>query len=145
MRTARIIAYLMMLLMISATVFYPKFLLIPIIEEPFLPMGTFVAWFALIAVNLQPYLLSQRIRTSSKILYRMLRTITLLFSSLAILWGFIARILAGNWNYTFRSTPDFIGSVHAGQLFEMFWQTLAIVPLAILFIVFIDTKLVNRN
>ena len=108
-------------------------------------MGTLVAWFALIAVNIQPYLLSQRIRSGTKMLYRILRTCTFLFSSLAILWGFIARMLSGNWNYTFKSSPNFVGSILAGELFELFWQTLVIVPLVSLVIMLIDSRLLNRN
>jgi hypothetical protein len=145
MKTARIIAYLSMLLMLSATVFYPKFLLIALLEDPYLPMGTIVAWFALVAVNMLPYLLSARLRTSKNLLYRILRTIAYLFAGLALFWGFISRLLAGNWNYTFRSKPDFVGSVLAGEVFEIFWQTLAIVPLAILLIIFIDVRLINRK
>lgn len=131
--------------MLSATIFYPKFLLFSIIDDPFLPMGTFVAWFALIAINFQPYLLSKRLRSNRSTLYRILRPATYFLSTLAILWVLISRVLAGNWNYTFKSTPDFVGSVLAGEIFELFWKGLVIGPLVILIIIFIDTRIMNRD
>lgn len=109
------------------------------------PLGTLIAWLGMIAIPLV-------ILTGFSGLYRpktrqqkAWRRLLLGFLLLAICWGGIGHLLAGNWAYTFSgSSPSFRGSSEAGRYFWIFSYATVALPLLFL-IVFGVFQFVRRR
>ena len=108
------------------------------------PVGTLITWLGITALPLL-------ILTSFSGLFRpktkqqkAWHLLLLGFLLLAISWGGIAYLLAGNWAYSFSgSSPSFRGSSEASRYFWIFTYATVALPLLFL-IVFGALQLVRR-
>ncbi len=142
-----------LLLITLALLFLAVFLLItgsPLLLTEFpegsgFPLGTLIVWLGMTAlplVILTGFSGLYRPKTrQQKVWHRLL----LGFLFLAICWGGIGYLLAGNWAYNFSgSSPTFRGSSEAGRYFWIFSYATVALPLLFL-IVFGIFQFVRRR
>ena len=126
----------MILLMIVSSLFFPDFLLVKIIEKPYLPMGTLVAWLSLLSFALLPWLMSSSIRLGETMYFLVLKYITYLATGLAFTWPFVGRVLATNWSNSFNGAiQTFLGSDEAGYVFWRFTGLIVMLPLLVFILI----------
>lgn len=135
MKKARILAIIAILVMLLATVFFPQFLEITLARDPYLPLGTFVAWFSIISLTSLPWLTTKALREAPNLFFLVLRYVTCLAAGLALLWPFVGRLLAGNWHYNFGYSTSFIGSAEAGYIFWRYTGLIVILPLFVFILI----------
>lgn len=142
-KTLLILAIISILFMLYGSLINPNVLMIALITDPYLPMGTIAAWFALMAFAGLPLLVSQELRKAHSLGYLISKYVSLITLLLAFLWPFVARLLAGNWNYTFSPKSDFAGSVEAGYIFDRFTMLIPLLT-AIVFLLILAITLWGR-
>ena len=140
---ARILAYGAILLMLGATIFYKDLLVITILKDPYLPLGTIVAWLSLGSLTVLPWLSSSAIREGRTLYFLVLKYVTWLAGTLAILWPFLGRLLAGNWHYSFSNISSFVGSIEAGYLFWRLTGLIVVLPFVV-FVLILGHYLVRK-
>jgi len=136
MKKVRITALILILLLIAASKFFPDFLVMAIFEEPYLPMGTIVAWLAILSIAALPWLTSAGLRRGGTIYFLILKYVTYLATGLALTWPFVGRLLATNWSYSFsNAVQGFAGSAEAGYLFWRFTGLIVLLPLIVFILI----------
>ena len=136
MKKARILALSLILLMILASKFFPDFLVLALLKEPYLPMGTLVAWLAIISIAILPWLASSGVRQGQTLYFLVLKYLTFLATGSALLWPFVGRLLAGNWHFSFSNAAvEFIGSPEAGFLYWRFTGLVVMLPLLVFILI----------
>lgn len=102
MNKVKIIASaLLFLLALCLIVFFPEIMMN---ANGKVPMGTYVAWFAIVFYSMFWYYL---LPVSLNIRFlRNLKRWKDLYFLLAVSWGFVSAWLAGNWQFAFRNTPS---------------------------------------
>lgn len=113
-------------------------LLIELVDGSGFPFGTLIAWLGITALPLV-------ILTSFSALYQpktkqqtTWRFLLLGFLLLAVSWGGVAYLLAGNWAFSFSgNSPSFRGSAEASRYFWIF--TFVTIALPLLFLIVFGT------
>ena len=101
-------------------------LLIELNKDPYIPLGTITTWLGIIAIPSSIYWGINNLRAPKRRIHKFLSFLLKLAILLAILWVPISFGLAGNWSFTFSSTPSFQG----GQLaMKIFWTLSYGIPL----------------
>lgn len=117
-------------------------LLVPIDREGSMPLGTLVTWLGLIVWPTLVYMVFfKRMRgiTSLKLVYKTFFPALII---IAVLWGPVSYLLAGNWAFNFTNAQDtYQGSSAASALFWKFSYTVAAMPLLMLIVYFVHMRL----
>lgn len=122
---------------------------LPILTEPLyegseLPFGTFVAWVGLSMLPLSILMGIRLIRKPISAVYRFYNRVFWLFTVLALAWGPLSYILAGNWAFTFSNSSGFKGSEQAFSVFLSY--TIIVISLTLLtFLIFGIHYLIIKN
>lgn len=104
-------------------------LMVPVLEEPFLPAGTLITWLGYIALPLSVYFGFQSLRAPRGGVDRVFAIIFKVLIFAGLIWGGVAFSLAGNRNFSFGNTEGFRGSVAAGRIYWQFCYILAGLPI----------------
>lgn len=105
---------------------------IGLIEDPYLPLGTLTTWFGMIAIPLAIYWCSKTFRLPERSLDHFLSKAIKAVLLLAILWGPISYLLAGNLAFNFSEVDRFQGGQTAMRWFWRYSYGLPIASIAIL-------------
>ena len=111
-------------------------MVVAIIEDPYLPLGTLIAWFSLVSLAILPWLTSASLRAGQTMFFLVLRNVTFLAAGLAPSWPFVGRLLAGNWHYSFSGAiTEFTGSAEAGFYYWRYTGLVVMLPLVVFILV----------
>ena len=119
-------------------------LLISIVNDANVPLGTFITWLGMICLPLSIYWSHKQFSEPNNTFRKALKTVLRILIVLAILWVPICYGLAGNISFTFTEKSTFQGGQSAMKLFWYFTYGIPIAAVLVLFIHFI-TILFNRN
>ncbi|MHC1732664.1 MAG: hypothetical protein AB9888_11650 [Bacteroidales bacterium] len=117
---------------------------VPLFKESAFPLGTIVSWIGLIAFTFTIYLISNKIHRANISVHKIIR---IAFGStviLALLWGLIGFLFAGNWAFTFQNHDAFRGGIEASRCFWIFTSTLVLMPV-LLFLVLVLMLLIKKS
>lgn len=81
--------------------FKPEWLGIIIINNPSVPLGTFISWALILLFSM---FMVQNIALNHDTLFERILKANLI---MAVLWGFVSYFLSGNWTFTFREMTCF--------------------------------------
>jgi len=110
-------------------------LLIELLEGSGFPLGTLIVWLGMIAIPLVILTGFSGFYQPKTRQQKAWRRLLLGFLLLAICWGGIGYLLAGNWAYNFSgSSPSFRGSPEAGRYFWTFSYATVALPLFFLIV-----------
>ena len=99
------------------------------------PAGTLITWLGLVSLPLLLVLLLRKLHKPENQVLNGFRTALFAILLLAVIWGFVAFALAGNWAFNFSSaSPSFRGSVRAGVYFWNYTYAVAGLPLVFLLV-----------
>jgi hypothetical protein len=142
MKKYRFGALLIFCVVLLFFVVFPDYLLLGLIENPYLPLGTILTWIGFISWTTFFYFSSlalfQNPSNSAKRIKRIFQFLLLL----SLLWIFIGYGLANNWAMSFSgSISDFRGSYKASLVYWGFDYFLFFAPILVFFIYLILKKL----
>lgn len=109
-------------------------LLIPLVEEPYLPLGNIITWIGIIALPFSIYFGIGKIRNPQTKTTKVYNRILKLIIALAVAWGFVAYGLAGNFATTFKNQPEFVGSSRAAESYWYYNYLVVLAPLVFLLV-----------
>jgi hypothetical protein len=107
-------------------------------------LGTLVSWIGLISVTFTIYLAFNKIHHSNNSFHRIIRIVSGSIVVLALFWGLIGFLFAGNWAFTFQNHDEFRGSIEASRYFWIFTATLILLPV-LLFLILWLLLLIKRS
>jgi glucan phosphoethanolaminetransferase (alkaline phosphatase superfamily) len=111
-------------------------------------LGTLVSWIGLITVTFAIYLTSNKIHRTNNSIRQIIRIVSGSTIILALLWGLIGFLFAGNWAFVFQNHDEFRGSIEASRYFWIFTASLVLLPvlllLTVLFMLLLK-KLLRRS
>ena len=105
-------------------------LVLPISNEPYIPLGTFITWFGIIALPSAIYWGNQNLRMPPSA-FRYLSLVLKIILFLALLWAPICYLLAGNWSFSFSNKETFQGGQAAMRWFWRFSYGIVVVPIVL--------------
>jgi hypothetical protein len=111
-----------------------SFLLKPIIAGADFPGGTLISWVGLVSLPLSMLLNIRDFRLASIRKYKAYRIVLIGLTLLALSWGIISYLLAGNWMFSFGDSEKFQGSPEAFSFFTYYTAILVSLSLLILLI-----------
>ena len=117
----------------------------PILNAPLyngsaFPLGTLVSWIGIIAFAFTIYLSFNRIHHANNSFHRIIRIVSGSIVVLALFWGLIGFLFAGNWAFTFQNHDEFRGSIEASGYFWIFTATLILLPVLLFLILWLLIK-----
>lgn len=137
MKSKLYISFISIILVILLFVVFPESLLFPIIDEPFVPLGTLVSWLGFISWSsffLFLIISFHKPNKASLFVYSIK-----LFRALSFLWIFIVYALANNWSASFSGNAiSFRGSDEASQVFWVINYALIAAPVLLYLILMIS-------
>lgn len=140
-----------LLLILLSTVFLSTFLLvsgsdlllIPLVEDPYLPLGNIITWIGIIALPLSIYFGIGKVRKPHTKTATFYKHLLKLIIALAAAWGFVAYGLAGNFATTFKNQPGFVGSSRASEYFWNYNYLVVAAPLVFLLVYGLHRLILN--
>ena len=115
-------------LLVSAS----PWLLIPITQSPYLPLGTLTTWIGMVSLPVSMYCGFRMLRRGQHYVLGILRILLKTSIFLSASWGLISYTLAGNWSYSFGKSSSFSGSDMASNIFWYLNYAIVGLPVAIL-------------
>lgn len=128
-----LISLLVFLLALGLLITGSSFLVQPLFPGASIPVGTVSTWLGLIALALLFIYGNSKLKAAKNNIEKTIRSgfKTCLF--LAISWGIVSFLLAGNWQFNFKTSTDFVGSSKAYEVFRYFTLAVVILPFLIAF------------
>lgn len=117
---------------------------IPLYEGSAFPLGTLVSWIGLIAFTSAIYLAFNKIDRVSNSIRQIIRIVSGSTIILALLWGLIGFVFAGNWAFVFQNHDEFRGGIEASRYFWIFTASLVLLPV-LLFLILLLLLLIKRS
>jgi hypothetical protein len=106
----------------------------PLVQETAFPSGTLISWVGIIALTITIYLvfilLSHPANPGGNIFRFAFKSI----ATLALPWGLIGKLLAGNWAFTFQNHDEFRGSIEASRVFWIYTASLVFFPVLLILV-----------
>lgn len=106
----------------------------PVIPESSVPVGTVSTWLGLIALSLLFVYGNNKLNAPKNNFEQTIRFGFKTCFFLALFWGLVSYLLAGNWSYNFKTSDEFVGSNEAYEVFR--YYTLLVVGLPFLLALF---------
>lgn len=118
-----------------------------LLKDPYLPLGTLSTWFGMIAIPLAIYWGSRVFRHPENLMDRFLAKAIKAVLFLAVLWGPICFLLAGNLAFNFSEVDRFQGGQTAMRWFWRYSYGIPIASITLLFTYWIHLLLqrLRRN
>ncbi|MBN2861586.1 MAG: DUF1705 domain-containing protein [Bacteroidales bacterium] len=145
------ITYISLIILISCLILVvtgSPILNVPLYKDSAFPLGTLVSWIGLITVTFAIYLTSNKIHRTNNSIRQIIRIVSGSTIILALLWGLIGFLFAGNWAFVFQNHDEFRGSIEASRYFWIFTASLVLLPvlliLTVLFMLLLK-KLLRRS
>jgi hypothetical protein len=107
-------------------------------------LGTLVSWIGLIAFTSAIYLAFNKIDRASNSIRQIIRIVSGSTIILALLWGLIGFVFAGNWAFVFQNHDEFRGGIEASRYFWIFTASLVLLPV-LLFLILLLLLLIKRS
>ena len=114
-----------------------------ILGDPYLPAGTLITWFGMIALPAAIYWGIKEMRQPGSQITRFLSGLLKVLLILAILWAPICSLLAGNLAFNFSEVQGFQGGQTAMRMFWWYSYGLPVESLLLL-LIYWSTSLTNR-
>ncbi len=112
-----------------------EWLVWPIWDDPFFPLGTLLTWLFVVVLPATILLGVSNFHPPQDRFSKRYWMAFLALVGLAASWGGVAYALAGNWNFSFRGdAPTFRGSSAASPYFWRFTYALLVLPILLLLV-----------
>jgi len=135
MNKTKLIFFISLLISIAVTFLLitgSNFLLIVLLEDPYLPSGTLITWAGLIAMPMAVFTGNKKLRNPSSLREQVFSNLLKAFILLSILWLPVSYFLAGNLSFTFSEKAVFQGGQLAMKIFWWYSYAVAAIPIALL-------------